>query len=371
MREHIAQLEVRVLAGGDVSVDEGTRLLEDVGRDDVLFLVASADRIRRRFVGDEVHLCGIVNAKSGRCSEDCGFCSQSARFATGIDEHGLIDEATALAAAERARADGAEALGLVAAWRGLEAGPELDRVLALVRRLRSEGRVHVDASLGLIHDVDVARRLKEAGLNTLNHNLETARSHFDAVCETHDYDDRLRTIANAREAGLNVCSGGVLGLGETPRQRAELAAELRELDPDIVPLNFLNPIDGTPLGDEHEPLEPIEALKCIAVFRFMLPRHHIMVAGGREVVLKELQPLMYLAGASASMVGDYLTTGGQPAAEELAAIDRLGLRPRERSDGPTSPRPRRAADDRVTRPAEGSTDAAPTNPTPLSELTQP
>ena len=263
MREFIAELEARVLAGGEVSLDEGVKLMEGVGRDQVFDLLAAADRIRRRFMGDEIHLCSIVNAKSGRCSEDCGFCAQSSRFKTGIDEYELIGSEQTLKAAREAGGSGAEALGLVAAWRGLREGPELERVLQLVREVSQDGHVHADASLGLIDDPGIARKLKDAGLHTYNHNLETARSHFGEVCETHDYEDRLTTIKHLRAAGLNVCSGGILGMGETERQRVELACELREVDPDIVPLNFLNPIAGTPQGT-RPPLEPLEALKCIA-----------------------------------------------------------------------------------------------------------
>ncbi len=342
IRSFITELEARVLDGGEVSVDEATRLLEEVGRDELLDLMASADRIRRRFVGDEVHVCSILNAKSGRCSEDCGFCAQSARFKTGIDEYALVDPETAVTAAREAAGNGAEALGLVAAWRGLSVGPELDRVTELVAAVSEDGSVHCDASLGLISDPEVARRLKQAGLHTYNHNLETARSRFGEVCGTHGWEDRTRTIELVREAGMHVCSGGIVGMGETARQRAELACELRELDPDLVPLNFLNPVDGTPEGEAREPMSPTEALKCIAVFRFVLPKHHIMVAGGREVVLKSLSPLMYLAGASANMVGNYLTTGGASPEDDLAVIADMELALRT-ADGAPPPTPRPAA----------------------------
>lgn len=343
MRAFIHECLEHVLAGHDLSVEAGTRLLEETGPDELMHLLAAADSVRRHFVGDEVHLCSIVNAKSGRCSEDCGFCSQSARFTTGIDEYPLMAEDEVEDHARRARENGAEALGLVAAWRGLKQGPELDRVEALIRRVSQDGTVHADASLGLIDDPEVARRLKAAGLHTYNHNLETARSHFGEVVESHDYDERLRTLELVREAGMHVCSGGILGMGESPRQRVELAAELREVDPDMVPLNFLNPIEGTPAGEQHQKLPALEALKCIAVFRLMLPRHHLMVAGGREVVLGELAPLMYLAGASAAMVGDYLTTGGTPAAQDHAVLEALQLVPRTDGCATPPPTPRPAA----------------------------
>jgi biotin synthase len=341
MRAFIDECLDRVLNGEDLSVDDGERLL-NTGPADFMLLLAAADRVRRHFVGDEVHMCSIVNAKSGRCSEDCGFCAQSSRFSTGIEEYDLLPAGQARKAGQEARSHGAEALGLVAAWRGLKQGEQLDQVLERVREVSQDGAVHADASLGLIDDPEVARQLKQAGLHTYNHNLETARSNFSNVVATHDYDERLQTLKIVRDAGLHVCSGGIVGMGESLRQRAELAAELRAVDPDMVPLNFLNPIEGTPMGEQSEIMDPVEALKCIAMFRLMLPRHQLMVAGGREVVLGPLAPLMYLAGASATMVGNYLTTDGTPAADDVAVIRALGLHPR--TDGcselPESPRPR-------------------------------
>ncbi len=342
VRELLRVFESRVVGGGELALQEGVALMERVGRDELFDLMAAADRIRRKFLGDEVHLCSIVNAKSGRCSEDCGFCAQSARFATGVDEYSLIDADKAVAAGREAGEHGAEALGLVAAWRGLREGPELDAVLDLVREVSKDGKVHADASLGLIEDGGVARKLKQAGLHTYNHNLETARSHFGTICETHSWEDRIETIRHVRAAGMHVCSGGILGMGETPRQRVELAAELREIDPDIVPLNFLNPIEGTPQGDV-QPLAPLEALKCIAIFRFMLPRHQIMVAGGREVVLRSLQPLMFVAGASATMVGNYLTTDGKSASTDLAMMADLDLDPTRSVGGCSTSAPAEAS----------------------------
>ncbi len=343
MRAFIKELEDRVLSDGEVTVEEAARLLEEVGREHLVDLMAAADRVRRHFVGDEVHLCSIINAKSGLCTEDCGFCSQAARHSTEVDEYSLVDEETVLAAAEQARKNGAEALGLVAAWRGLQPGPDLDRVTDLIRTASAEGTIHVDASLGLIDSLEVAQSLKEAGLHTYNHNLETAKSRFGEVCATHSWEDRVKTAQLVREAGLHLCSGGIVGMGETARERAELAVEIRDLDPDMVPLNFLNPIEGTPAGDVHEPMSPLDAIKTIAVFRLVLPRHHIMLAGGREVVLGQLEPLAYLAGASANMMGDYLTTEGSSPERDLGLIQEMGLKARsDEANGPSpSPRPRR------------------------------
>ncbi|RKY20709.1 MAG: biotin synthase BioB [Planctomycetota bacterium] len=357
MQDLIAQCEAKVLAGQDLSIDEGEGLLAAARDGQLESLLGAADRVRRHFLGDEVHLCSIVNAKSGRCSEDCGFCAQSVRFQTGIEEFALIDGEQAKAAAREAATNGSEALGLVAAWRGLSAGTELDNVCDVIRDVSEQGQVHCDASLGLIDDPQVAERLAEAGLHTYNHNLESARSHFESTVGSHSYDDRLRTLRLVREAGMSVCSGGIVGMGESPRQRVELAVELRELDPDMVPLNFLNPIEGTPLGDGGETLSAEEALATLSVFRLMLPRHHIMVAGGREVVLGEMVERMYEAGASATMVGDYLTTGGTPAADDLALLDRQGLQARGRAVQPGPGRAARLPDS--PRPGPGQRDPSP------------
>ena len=329
MREFIGRCCEQVLSGVELGVEEGVRLMADVGRDELMDLLAAADRIRRRFVGDEVHLCSIVNAKSGRCTEDCSFCSQSARFSTGVEEYALIDEKQVLEAARVAESNSAEALGLVAAWRGLRKGQELDRVTALIRRLSEDGRVHADASLGLIDDPEVATALKQAGLHTYNHNLETAASHFDNVCETHSHDDRLRTIELVREAGMNVCSGGILGMGESPRQRVELAAELREVDPDIVPLNFLNPIEGTPARRDvrtPRPARSPQVHRGVPV-HVAAPPHH---GGGRARggARRAGRRSCTWRAASATMVGDYLTTGGNPARGRPGA---------HRPDGPGAP----------------------------------
>jgi biotin synthase len=314
----------KVSTGGAVTAAEAERLIA-VDGPEVMDLLAAANRLRHQFVGDEIRLCSIVNTKSGGCSEDCAFCSQASRFATGVANYGLLSSEEVQRAADEARANGARAFGLVAAWRGLKEGPVLDAVCQSIAHIAARGDLKADASLGLIDSAEVARRLKEAGLSCYNHNLETAPSFFPEICKTHSQQARFDTLRYCREAGISVCCGGILGMGESPAQRVELAFALRQVAPDMVPLNFLDPQPGTPL--EGRPmLPPMEILKAIAVFRFILPDRNLMVAGGRERGLRSLQAMMFVAGANATMTGNYLTTTGSPPAADHAMIDDLGLR---------------------------------------------
>ncbi|MBI2191924.1 MAG: biotin synthase BioB [Planctomycetes bacterium] len=321
------ELGERILAGGEPATEEEAVQILEADPSEVFELAAWANRIRKQFKGDKVHLCAIINAKSGGCPEDCTFCAQSAHYDTGVQRHNFLGREEVLRAARDARMSGAQALGIVTAWRGLKDGPVLDEVCQRIRELAESGIVRADASLGIIESPEVAQRLKDSGLHCYNHNLETARSHFPNICSTHTFDDRIRTIHHLKTAGLKVCSGGIFGMGETVRQRVELALELRRLDVDIVPLNFLHRIVGTP-QEKNEPLPPLEILKTIAMFRFVLPRKEIMIAGGREVNLRDLQSLIFHAGASALMVGNYLTTQGRGARADLQMLKDLGLDPK-------------------------------------------
>jgi biotin synthase len=271
-------------------------------------------------------LCSIVNIKAGGCSEDCRFCAQSASYDTNSPRHGLLEREEVLTAAKEAKANGVTALGLVAAWRGLEEGPALDQLCERLAELKQGGQARPDASLGIIKNQKVADRLRESGLECYNHNLETSRRFFPQICTTHTYQERVQTIKHLKKAGIKICSGGILGMGETREDRCELAFALKELGAHIVPMNFLNPIAGTPFG-QREPLSPLEILKSIACFRFILPKQEITVAGGRTVNLRDLQSLIFMAGASGLMVGNYLTTPNQPIAKDLQMIKDLGLDP--------------------------------------------
>jgi biotin synthase len=231
-----------------------------------------------------------------------------------------------LTAADEAKANGVTALGIVAAWRGLDEGPILDGICQRLEELKASGKARPDASLGIIKKQTVADRLKEAGLECYNHNLESSRRFFPEVCTTHSYEERLETIRLLKEAGIKICSGGILGMGETRADRCELAFSLQELGVHVVPINILNPIEGTPFA-RNEPLSPLEILKSVACFRFILPRQEIMIAGGRAVNLRDAQSMMFMAGASALMVGNYLTTVNQPVEKDLQMLKDLGLDP--------------------------------------------
>jgi biotin synthase len=325
-RDRIAELGRRVLEGGALGRAEGQWLFQLEATADVFDLMTWANRIRERFKGNKIHLCSIVNIKAGGCSENCRFCSQSAAYQTESPRYGLIDADPILTAADEARANGVTALGLVAAWRGLEEGPVLDGVCGRLAELTAAGKARPDASLGIIKSQRVADRLKAAGLECYNHNLESSRRYFPQVCSTHRYEERIQTLRYLKRAGIKLCSGGILGMGETREDRCELAFSLKDLGVNVVPINILNPIPGTPFAD-REPLPPIEILKTIACFRFILPRQEIMIAGGRAVNLRDLQGMMFMAGASALMVGNYLTTLNQPVEKDLQMLKDLGLDP--------------------------------------------
>jgi len=323
----IAELGSRVLEGGQITREEARFLFQLESRQDIFELLSWANRIRERFRGNEIHLCSIVNIKAGGCPEDCRFCAQSVRYQTPSPRHGLIDREEMLRAADEAHANRVTALGLVAAWRELEQGPVLEEVCEQLAELKRCGKARPDASLGMIKSQGVADRLRKSGLECYNHNLETSQRFFPQVCSTHTYEDRVRTIQHLKRAGIKICSGGILGMGESPLDRCDLAFALKELGVHIVPMNFLNPIPGTPFA-RQEPLAPLEILKAIACFRFILPQQEITVAGGRTINLRDLQSLIFMAGASGLMVGNYLTTPNQPVEKDLQMLKDLGLDPR-------------------------------------------
>jgi biotin synthase len=322
----VRQLGQRVLDGGAITPAEGRWLFDLESREDIFDLMAWANRIREHFKGNKIHLCSIVNVKAGGCSEDCRFCAQSASYQTNSPRHPLLEREEVLTAAQEAKANGVAALGLVAAWRGIDEGPALEQICRRLEELKASGQTRPDASLGIIKNQKVAERLRQAGLECYNHNLETSRKFFPQICTTHSYEERVQTIKHLKQAGIKICSGGILGMGETRADRCELAFALKELGAHIVPMNFLNPIAGTPFGD-REPLPPLEILKSIACFRFILPKQEITVAGGRTVNLRDLQSLIFMAGASGLMVGNYLTTLGQPVEKDLQMIKDLSLDP--------------------------------------------
>lgn len=322
----IAALGRRVLEGGSIGREEALWMFHLEYSADILDLLSWANRIREQFKGNKIHLCSIVNIKAGGCSENCRFCAQSALYQTESPRYGLVETESILAAADEARANGVVGLGLVAAWRGLEEGPVLDELCAQFEELKRSGKARPDASLGIIRNQRVADRLAQAGVACYNHNLESSKRYYSQVCTTHTYEERVQTIEHLKRAGIKICSGGIIGMGETREDRCELAFSLKEVGAHIVPINILNPIEGTPFAG-REPLPPMEILKTIACFRFILPKQEIMIAGGRTVNLRDAQSMIFMAGASAMMVGNYLTTLNQTVEKDLQMLKDLGLDP--------------------------------------------
>lgn len=320
--DRVRRIGERVLAGDAVTFEEAVELFERSDYD-VHELFHVANRLRLNQFGNRIHLCGIINAKSGFCPEDCGFCSQSAHYATPIPSYGVVSPDEMVRAARKARMDGASALGVVTAGRGYAAASaDFRQLVEGIRAIAQDGWVEGHASLGIMGDEEF-QQLKVAGLTTFNHNLETGRSYFPKVCTTHTYDERVRTIKAAKAAGIRACSGGIIGMGEEPTHRAELAFALKELDVDEVPLNFLVSVDGTRL-EKATPLAPLEILKVIALFRWILPTKNIFICAGRAH-LGELQSMIFFAGASGMMVGDFLTTKNRSVSDDLKMVRDLGL----------------------------------------------
>jgi biotin synthase len=270
-----------------------------------------------------VRLCGVVNAKSGQCTEDCKFCAQSAHNDAEIDSYGMMDASSMLSAAQVAGKGRASRFGIVTSGLALKDEQEIETVVSAIEGIAGESDMLPCASLGNVTG-DVLVRLKRAGLTRFHCNIETAESFFPQICTTRDWSDSVETIRKAKEIGLSVCCGGILGLGETLTQRVEFLEEIRDLDVDSLPLNFLHPIPGTPL--EHgTSLTALECLKVIAVARLMMPDKEIRVCGGREHNLRDLQSWALVCGADGLMVGGYLTTSGREADDDLKMISDAGF----------------------------------------------
>jgi len=287
--------------------------------------VAEASRLRELRHGRSVNLCWIANARSGACEQDCAFCAQSARSEAPIAKHPLLAADEIVAAAKKAADGGAVRFSIVTSGGAVRAGRDLATVIAAIDRIRNETGLDVCASLGCV-ERGVLDELKRAGLTRYHHNLETAESFWPRVCTTRPYAEQRRVVRDAAEAGLEVCCGGIFGMGESLDQRIELLDEVRSLEVDSVAINFFTPIAGTPFGG----IAPIAALDCVRVVvaaRMMMPRRDIRVCGGRERNVRDLQALLLIGGASGLMIGGYLTTTGRPPEEDFAMIRDLGFVP--------------------------------------------
>ena len=317
----IIEYAEKVLKGGEISREEAIELIK-VPDQDTMLLLAMADRIRQRFNGDEVDVCAIVNARSGRCPENCKFCAQSAHYHTGVTEYPLLSVDELVAAAKKAKEAGAVRFSIVTSGRGQSKADDFENILQALTRIREEVSIEICTSLGILTP-EQANKLKEVGVTRYHANIETAPSHFPDICSTHSYEDKMSTIQAAKDAGIRVCSGGILGLNETPEQRVEMAFELKRLNIDSIPLNLLNQIEGTPF-ENNKSLTALEILRAFAVFRFILPKALIRTAGGREVNLRDLQALALNGGMNGIMVGGYLTTGGRRPEDDKTMLKDLG-----------------------------------------------
>jgi len=287
-------------------------------------ILAVTEKVRTSHKGVEVSLCSIVNAKSGLCKEDCSFCAQSVKYSTGSPEYPMAEASRLVSAAREAASNGAREFSIVASGTRIEKDRDISILTDAIREMRHELPLESCASLGILTK-ETLKKLKESGLESYHHNLETGRSFFPNVCTTHDYEDDVEVVRTAKELGFHVCSGGIFGLGEGWEVRVELLSTLRELEVDSIPINFLNPRPGTPLAGF---LTPVECLRIIALARLMLPERDLIVCGGRQVNLRDLQPLIFAAGANGMLIGNYLTTPGRAPEDDLRMLADLGLKPK-------------------------------------------
>lgn len=319
--KEIIRLAEKVMDGGEITEEEAKQLIRTKDEDTML-LLAMADKIRQKFNGNAVDFCAILNARSGHCQENCKFCAQSGWYQTGSKVYRLLPEEEILAAARKAKEVGAVRFSLVTSGRNQDNPNEFEEILHVVRRIRKEVGIEVCCSLGLISR-EQALQLKEAGITRIHCNIETSPSYFPSICTTHTMKDKEDIISTAQQAGIRVCSGGIIGLGESLDQRVEMAFHLKKMHIDSIPLNILNPVKGTPFYTNKR-LPPLEVLRTFAVFRFILPKALIRTAGGREVNLRSLQAYALTGGLNGIMVGGYLTTGGRDPKLDLEMAADLG-----------------------------------------------
>lgn len=313
-------LSKKAIAGDPITREEAVAVIESTD-DELLKVLDAAFQVRHHYWGRGVRVHVLRNAKSGMCRENCSFCSQAIGAYSGVDRYRLESVDELLEGARKAHDMNAVKYCIVTATRG-PSDQELDVICEAVQKIKQEVPIEICTSLGLLND-DQACRLAEAGVDRFNHNLETSQRYYSEICQTHTFHDRVATIKAAKNAGMEACCGGIMGMGETVDDRVDLAFALRELEVESIPVNFLDPRPGTPLGD-REPLSPHECLRALALFRFVNPSSEIRVAGGREVCLKHMQPLALYPANSIFSEG-YLTTGGQGNNEDVAMIEEAGF----------------------------------------------
>ena len=317
----ISTCKNKVLSGGKITEQEADQLI-NVSDKSLKFLSDSANEITRKLCGNLVDVESLINAKKGKCQEDCSFCSQSAFYKSGIDTYKLLPANVIVQNARISKENGVKSFCLVCAWRG-PTEKDFEQICDIISEINDEVGIEVNCSLGFITE-DMASRLKQLKVKRYNHNLEASKSFFAKICTTHTYDERMETNLMIKKVGLELCCGGIIGMGETRMQRLEMGLDLSKLSPEECPINILVPQKGTPL--EIQPrLSLPEILRTIAVFRFLMPKTILKIAGGREVYLKNEQEKALLGGANGIITGGYLTIGGNSSSEDLAMISKIGL----------------------------------------------
>jgi biotin synthase len=309
----------KVISGESISFEEAEKLLCS---QDIVSLAYSANVITRKFNGYGIDVESLLNAKSGKCPEDCSFCAQSSFYTTKISKYPLLPKQVVIVRAKEAERQGASSFCLVCAYRS-PPEEEFRQICDTIEALTKEVSIDINASLGFM-TLERARRLKSLGIKRYNHNLEASDSFFSQICKTHDFADRVKTAKIVKESGLELCCGGIIGMGETVKQRIELAFALAALNPDEVPINILIPKEGTPMA-QIDTITPEEAIRTIAVWRFIMPKVILKLAGGREVHFSDNGRTALRAGANGIISGGYLTTGGNEMSNDLNMIHEIGI----------------------------------------------
>ena len=315
---YISELRDRVLAGGEVSFEEALKLAEEENREE---LYEAAEAITKHFGKPEFNPCSIINARAGKCSENCKWCAQSGHYHTDSDVHGIISAEKVLDQAKYDEKKGVKRFSMVTSGRAVK-GDALKKICDNYRALSKETNMFLCGSLGLL-DKEELEQVWEAGVRRFHCNLETAPSYFGELCTTHTIEDKIKTLKAAKEIGFQICSGGIIGMGETRAQRIELAEKLREINPDSIPINILQPIKGTPLADTPL-IDDEEILLTVAIFRFMHPKVELRFAGGRARLSHDTRLKALKIGINSAVVGDLLTTVGSAIDEDKALAEEAG-----------------------------------------------
>lgn len=316
---NIQELKEKVIKGYQLSYEEGVELTQVTNKED---LYQAADDIRIHFCGNKMDLCSITNAKSGRCSEDCKWCSQSSHYQTNIEEYEIVDKKEAVRIAVEGALKGVKRHGLVTSGKRVN-DKTIDQLIPIYKEIKAKSNLSVCASLGLVTQAQLQRLKDEVGIEHYHCNIESAPSYFPKLCTTHTIEEKKQTIAYAKNVGLKICSGGIIGMGETMEQRVEMAVSLRDLEVQSIPINILSPVKGTPLEDTKL-LSEEDILTTIAIFRFINPKANIRFAGGR-LQIKHFQDKALHAGINAALTGDYLTTVGSNTEEDVRDFRESGF----------------------------------------------